>query len=173
MLFAAKEQHRLGIGVPPGLTAARQRDVHGESHAGSGRRQHGGGRNHASTGGGFQHCRRSGFNSSTRLRHRPFLLGFSQGFVNSAHSFPSLVTSRSDSFNRSAKLEMVFSASTKSNLSGVCGSAGGIPTWLSPRSKSRATASTMPTPTTFCWSTNALTRQCSQIKFTTRGIPLE
>src|SRR5258708_8889884 len=146
VFFSAEEKHGLGIRSPLGLAAA------GEHRLGRRREGWGG----AGTSAGEDSTRIEGQIQHGRctlprgLRHRPFLLCFFQCFMNSAHSFPSLGTSLSESFNCSASLERVFNASIKSNLSEFCGeeeTEGRLR--LSPRSKSRATASTMPTVTTF------------------------
>src|SRR5260370_30078043 len=173
MLFATEEQHGLGIRRPVRLAAAGEQGLRRNRPAKSKGTERGSSRNNTRRlGRRFQHGL-TRFDPGCRLRHCSFLFFFLQGFMNSAHSFPSFVVSRSCSFNFSARLESVFRASIKSNFSCEGGGGGGRDVWLSPRSKSRATASTMPVVTSFCWSTKALTKQCSQIKFTTRGMPVE
>src|SRR5216684_2962836 len=173
VLFATEEKHGFRIRRPARLATASEQGLRRNCPAKSKAAERGSRRNSACwLGRRFQH-RLANFDARCRLRHCPFLFCFLQGFMNSAHSFPSLVVSCSCSFSFSARFDSVFRASIKSNFSGEGVGGRGRDVRLSPRSKSRATASTMPVVTSFCWSTKALTKQCSQIKFTTRGMPLE
>src|SRR5437764_1021633 len=125
VFIVAEKQHGLRVWVPASLPSSRKQGIGSQTQrwccAGHGRRacpdcrwlssrlQHSGG----------------GLHRSYWLRHRTFLLGFLKCFVNSAHNFPSLGNSGSGCFKRSARLDSVFSASTKSNLSAGGGGAAG------------------------------------------------
>src|SRR5207253_9546930 len=175
-----EEQHALRIGTPVGLGAACQQGVKGE-RIGKGW--------DPSTGGDawlFHDCGRlDGVHhwyfgcvqrfEVTSLGCCSFLFSSLKGFMNSAHIFLSLGRSCSDWRKRSASVAKLLNASTRSNFSVLVACGAGViapEAVLSLRSKSRATASTTIDVTTFCWSTNALTRQCSQSRLTTRGMPL-
>src|SRR6266850_4764531 len=179
LFFGIEEQHGLGVRRPVMLRTACQQGVERERHGE--RRQRGGGRDrrafhplHRGPLGEWAVRWMRGWNLTSR-GSRALFFGSLQCFVNSAHSFLSLGRSGSELRRRSARVANVCKTSSTSNFSMGLACAGAVmaaEALLSPRSKSRATAFTTLGETVFCWSTNALTRQCSQIRFTTRGIPL-